>query len=115
MRASGRRHVAGATRWALDDPRRSARRHRGVSAARRQPPGRRLAFEAQALTDWDSRLLTLLRQVLEACTQRQIVVEQQGLRKDGYRHLLALAAAVPERASSDSSWARALRAITVMY
>ena len=40
----------------LDDPRRSARRHRGVSAARRQPPVRRLAFEAQDLTAWDSRL-----------------------------------------------------------
>ena len=60
------------------------------------PPVRRLAFEAQELTAWDTRLLTFLRQVLEAGTHRQIVVDQQGL-PDGIRRLLALAAAVPER------------------
>ena len=60
------------------------------------PPVRRLAFEAQELTGWDSRLLTFLRHVLEACTPRQIVVDQQGL-PEGVRRLLALAAAVPER------------------
>ena len=60
------------------------------------PPVRRLAFETQELTGWDSRLLTFLRQVLEASTQRQLVVEQQGL-PEGVRRLLALAAAVPER------------------
>ena len=38
------------------------------------PPVRRLAFAAQELTAWDSRLLTLLRQVMEASTHRQIVV-----------------------------------------
>src|SRR5215510_11372964 len=60
------------------------------------PAGRRLAFEAQELTGWDSRLLTFLRQVMEASTHRQMVVEQQGL-PEGVRRLLALAAAVPER------------------
>jgi phospholipid/cholesterol/gamma-HCH transport system permease protein len=60
------------------------------------PPVRRLTFEAQELMGWDSRLLTFLRQVLEASTQRQIVVEQHGL-PEGVRRLLALAAAVPER------------------
>src|SRR5262245_59373195 len=60
------------------------------------PPGQRLAFEAQELTGWDSRLLTFLRQVLEAGAQRQMVVDQQGL-PEGVRRLLALAAAVPER------------------
>ena len=60
------------------------------------PPGRRLAFEAQELTGWDSRLLTFLRQVIEVSTQRQMVVDQQGL-PEGVRRLLALAAAVPER------------------
>ena len=44
-------------------------------------PVRRLAFEAQALAAWDTRLLTFLRQVLEASTHRQIVVDQQGLRR----------------------------------
>jgi phospholipid/cholesterol/gamma-HCH transport system permease protein len=60
------------------------------------PAVRRLAFEAQELTGWDSRLLTFLRQVMEASTHRQMVVEQQGL-PEGVRRLLALAAAVPER------------------
>jgi phospholipid/cholesterol/gamma-HCH transport system permease protein len=60
------------------------------------PPVRRLAFEAQALTGWDSRLLTFVRQVIEAGTQRHMVVDQQGL-PEGVRRLLALAAAVPER------------------
>src|SRR5262249_37869519 len=56
----------------------------------------RLVFEAQELTDWDSRLLTFLRQVMEASTHRQMVVDQHGL-SEGVRRLLALAAAVPER------------------
>ena len=60
------------------------------------PPVRRLAFAAQELTAWDSRLLTFLRQLMEASTQRQIAVDQQGL-PEGVRRLLALAAAVPER------------------
>jgi hypothetical protein len=59
------------------------------------PPVRRLAFAAQELTAWDSRLLTLLRQVMEASTPRQIVVDPQGL-PDGIRRLLALAAAVAD-------------------
>ena len=60
------------------------------------PPVRRLAFETQALTGWDTRLLTFVRQVLETSTPRQVVVDQQGL-PEGVRRLLALAAAVPER------------------
>ena len=69
------------------------------------PPVRRLAFEAQALTAWDSRLLTLLRQVMDASAQRQIVVDQQGL-PEGIRRLLALAAAVPEREGARRGAAR---------
>ena len=60
------------------------------------PAVRRLAFEAQELTGWDSRLLTFLRQVVEASARRQMAVDPQGL-PDGVRRLLALAAAVPER------------------
>lgn len=70
-----------------------------------RPPVRRLAFEAQELTAWDTRLLTFLRQVLEAGTHRQIVVDQQGL-PDGIRRLLALAAAVPEREGARRGGAR---------
>ena len=69
------------------------------------PPVRRLVFEAQELTAWDSRLLTLLRQVLEASTQRQIVVDQQGL-PEGIQRLLALATAVPEREGARRGAAR---------
>ena len=69
------------------------------------PPVRRLAFEAQELTAWDTRLLTFLRQVLEASTHRQIVVDQHGL-PDGIRRLLALAAAVPDREGARRGGAR---------
>jgi phospholipid/cholesterol/gamma-HCH transport system permease protein len=69
------------------------------------PPGRRLAFVATELTGWDSRLLTFLRQVLEASAQRQLGVDQQGL-PDGVRRLLALAAAVPEREGARRGAAR---------
>jgi phospholipid/cholesterol/gamma-HCH transport system permease protein len=69
------------------------------------PPVRRLAFEAQELTAWDTRLLTFLRQVMEASTPRQIVVDQQGL-PEGVRRLLALAAAVPEREGARRGAAR---------
>jgi phospholipid/cholesterol/gamma-HCH transport system permease protein len=60
------------------------------------PPVQRLTFAAQELTGWDSRLLTFLRQLMEASTHRQIVVDQSGL-PEGVCRLLALAAAVPER------------------
>jgi phospholipid/cholesterol/gamma-HCH transport system permease protein len=60
------------------------------------PRAQRLTFETQELRSWDSRLLIFLRQLIEASTQLQIVVEQQGL-PEGVRRLLALAAAVPER------------------
>jgi phospholipid/cholesterol/gamma-HCH transport system permease protein len=69
------------------------------------PPVRRLAFEAQELTAWDSRLLTFVRHLLEASTQRQVVVEQQSL-PEGVRRLLALAAAVPEREGARRGGAR---------
>src|SRR5215470_18476484 len=60
------------------------------------PAVQRLAFEARELAGWDSRLLTFLRQVMEASAHRQMVVDQHGL-PEGVRRLLALAAAVPER------------------
>jgi len=69
------------------------------------PPVRRLAFETRDLGAWDSRLLTFLRQVLEASASRQTVVDQQGL-PEGVRRLLALAAAVPEREGARRGAAR---------
>jgi len=69
------------------------------------PPLQRLAFAAEELTAWDTRLLTFVRQVMEMSTRRQVVVEQQGL-PEGVRRLLALAAAVPEREGARRGTAR---------
>ena len=69
------------------------------------PPARRLTFEAQELRGWDSRLLIFLRQLMEASTQRQIVVDQGGL-PEGVQRLLALATAVPEREGARRGAAR---------
>src|SRR3989454_8625316 len=69
------------------------------------PAVRRLAFEAQELTGWDSRLLTFVRQVMEASMHRQMVVDQHGL-PEAVRRLLALAAAVPEREGARRGGAR---------
>jgi len=49
--------------------------------------------------------LTFVRHLLEASTQRQVVVEQQSL-PEGVRRLLALAAAVPEREGARRGGAR---------
>ena len=69
------------------------------------PRVQRLAFDTQDLTAWDSGLLTFLRQVMEQSRQRQIVIDQSGL-PAGVQHLLALAAAVPEREGARRSGAR---------
>jgi phospholipid/cholesterol/gamma-HCH transport system permease protein len=57
---------------------------------------RRLAFDSQALTGWDSALLTFLRDIVDECASRGIEVDRRGL-PEGVRRLLDLAAAVPER------------------
>jgi phospholipid/cholesterol/gamma-HCH transport system permease protein len=59
-------------------------------------PPRRVAFDAAALTAWDSGLLTFLIKVSELCQQRNIATDREGL-PSGVRRLLALAEAVPER------------------
>src|SRR5579862_3712288 len=55
-----------------------------------------VAFDAAALTAWDSGLLTFLIKVSELCQQHDITTDPDGL-PSGVRRLLALAAAVPER------------------
>ncbi len=60
------------------------------------PPVRRVAFDAQALTAWDSSILTFLIKVTELCRQRGIAVERDRL-PSGVRRLLSLAEIVPER------------------
>ena len=60
------------------------------------PQVRRLIFETQKLTGWDSGLLTFLLKLEELCTQRQVEFDQTGL-PQGVQRLLALATAVPDR------------------
>ena len=69
------------------------------------PPVRRLSFDAQNLTSWDSGLLTFLRQVMDLCTPYHLTLDQTTL-PDGVRKLLALATAVPERAGAGREAAR---------
>ena len=60
-------------------------------------PGiRRITFDTQSLTDWDSSLLTFLIRVKDQCSQGTAVLDEAGL-PPGARRLLALASEVPER------------------
>ncbi len=68
---------------------------RELQAAR----ARRLAFEATAVTRWDSSLLTFVLDVTELCGRHEVVVDREGL-PTGARRLLALAEAVPERSGA---------------
>ena len=68
--------------------------------------GARVRFDGGGLTGWDSALLTFLRAVSAQCRQRDIQVVPDGL-PEGARRLLAMAAAVPERAGAHKAAARA--------
>jgi phospholipid/cholesterol/gamma-HCH transport system permease protein len=57
---------------------------------------RRVVFDTQELSEWDSGLLTLLLEVLDQCETREIDVDREGLPL-GVRRLLDLATAVPEQ------------------
>jgi len=59
------------------------------------PVVRRVAFDAQNLTHWDTSVLTLLTRVSDVARQRGISVDPNGL-PPGIRQLLDLAQAVPE-------------------
>jgi phospholipid/cholesterol/gamma-HCH transport system permease protein len=60
------------------------------------PRVKRVAFETQGITAWDSGLVTYLLKILSQNSQKQIETDQAGL-PEGVRRLLALATAVPER------------------
>ena len=60
------------------------------------PRVKRVAFDTQGITAWDSGLVTFLLKILTQNTQNQIETDQAGL-PEGVRRLLALATAVPER------------------
>jgi len=60
------------------------------------PEIRRIAFDTQGLTGWDSGLLTFLIKVMDRCSQNKVDAEQKGL-PQGVQRLLSLAAAVAEK------------------
>ncbi len=62
-------------------------------------PVKSIAFDTEALSDWDSSLLTFLLTVRDMCVEKKISIETDGL-PEGARRLLRLALAVPERAGA---------------
>jgi phospholipid/cholesterol/gamma-HCH transport system permease protein len=60
------------------------------------PALRRLAFDTQGVTTWDSRLVAFAGQIIAAGTPRGLEVDRSGL-PAGVQQLLALAAVVPAR------------------
>ncbi len=63
------------------------------------PRIRRLTFDTENLTGWNSGLLTFLIKIIDQCSQSEIHAEKEGL-PQGVQRLLALASAVPERAGA---------------
>ena len=63
------------------------------------PAVRRMAFDAQGITAWDTGLLTFLLALIRQNQERQIETDQTAL-PEGMQRLLALATAVPERAGA---------------
>ncbi len=60
------------------------------------PRVRRVIFETEGLTSWDSGLLTFLIKVIDRCNRSKVAIEKKGLPM-GVQKLLSLAAAVPEK------------------
>ena len=80
--------------WSIDQvPPRPVEVDRQLAAT---PAPRRVTFDASALGEWDSILLTFLLQVGEMARQRGIAVDRSGL-PGGVQELLTIAETVPER------------------
>ncbi len=62
----------------------------------RQSTVRRLAFDVSGLGRWDSRLLTFVLRVFEACEETRIELDAKTL-PEGLNGIIALARAVPEK------------------
>jgi phospholipid/cholesterol/gamma-HCH transport system permease protein len=60
------------------------------------PAVRRVRFRTSALSDWDTGLLTYLTRVFDILAARGVEVDRSGL-PHGARHLLEMAAAIPEQ------------------
>lgn len=96
-------HIAG--RWELRNELPSAD---DVQKQFETEPGvRRIIFDTEELTKWDSGLLTFLMKVFDLCDRRSIVIDKNGLPK-GVQRLLSLAAAVPEKKDAHQEAAGAL-------
>src|SRR5258707_14705538 len=70
-----------------------------------RPGATRLAYEAAALTHWDSGLISFLTNAAEICRARGIAEDRAGL-PAGLRRLLELAEAVPEKKGARSEASR---------
>jgi phospholipid/cholesterol/gamma-HCH transport system permease protein len=66
----------------------------------------RIIFDTQAMTGWDSGLMTFLMDIIEIGSEMHIPVEKDGL-PAGVQRILALASAVPERKGVRREAARA--------
>ena len=66
---------------------------------------KRLEFDSESLTGWDSTLLTFLTQVLKASKKQDIQVEKEGL-PPGVQSLISLATAVPKKEDARKSVSR---------
>jgi phospholipid/cholesterol/gamma-HCH transport system permease protein len=60
------------------------------------PQTKRLGFDTEELTGWDSALLAFLIKLRDVCLQKKIHLDTDGL-PQGVKRLLALASAVPEK------------------
>ena len=57
---------------------------------------RRIGFDTENLTGWDSGLLTFLIKISGYCSKNNIIFDKEGL-PEGVKRLIVLATAVPER------------------
>jgi phospholipid/cholesterol/gamma-HCH transport system permease protein len=102
-------------RWCLDQDLPAA----GAVLAEQGDGFRFLSFNTTQLSAWDTGFLAFLRALSALCAERGISLDQDGLPK-GVRHLLAMAAAVPEqkaarRGSAGQSLLFQLGAATVAF
>lgn len=88
-------------RWCLDQELPSA----GEILAGREDGIRSLSFNTEDLSAWDTGFLAFLRVLLRLCAEAGLTVELEGL-PQGVRHLLAMAAAVPEQKAAGQSLGR---------
>jgi phospholipid/cholesterol/gamma-HCH transport system permease protein len=77
------------------------------------PPVKRLVFDGQDITEWDSGLLTFLRKLGDLCAQGRIEIDYSGL-PQGVQRLLQLATAVPEREGARRGHGRIFQQVTAV-